>query len=153
MVLTNTLEGDVVTSYAIPSTIPTILDTGTAAIRLPMAYFNDLISYFNAEPDSTGQVWQVSCSLASQDGGLWFGFGGTSSAPAKLIGVPFQQLIWPTETSGVCALAILPDDSNLFNLGDPFLRAAYLVYDYDAATISLAQANFDDSCTDCVIAF
>lgn len=115
---------------------PVALDTGYTTVVVPTEIFNELYSFFDVSTTAAGD-YLVSCDLA--DGYLTFGFG---TSPAVNIQVPFYELAVPTTEAGTCLFGLMPQDGNVISFGDPFLRSAYVSYDYDAMTISLAQANW-----------
>jgi Eukaryotic aspartyl protease len=86
--------------------------------------------------DAVGATYSVNsslyvlpdCSKRSAKGALNFFFSGVK------ISVPYDQLIVTTTLDSgaeVCILGVMPAISNymVFTLGDPFLRAAYVVFD------------------------
>ncbi|KAJ9604867.1 hypothetical protein H2200_010982 [Cladophialophora chaetospira] len=115
---------------------PVALDTGYTTIVVPTELFNELYSYFGVSTSTAGD-YLVPCDVP--DGYLSFGFG---AGPAVTINVPFYELAVPTTEAGTCLFGLLPQEGNVISFGDPFLRSAYVTYDYDAMTISLAQANW-----------
>jgi hypothetical protein len=98
----------------------------------------------------------LDCSLASTSGGLSFTFSAASGSVT--ITVPYAELILDLPEldlpAGQCILGVWgePDDSynGNFLLGDTFLRSAYVVYNFDDMTISLAQAKWGSDCNDCI---
>ncbi|KIY03182.1 uncharacterized protein Z520_01649 [Fonsecaea multimorphosa CBS 102226] len=119
---------------------PVAMDTGYTTSVLPTELFNELATYFNVYTDSEGTYLVPNCQMPS--GSFTFGFGtGSGSAPAVTIQVPFSELAVPEPSgSGECLFGFLPQDQSVISFGDTFLRSAYLYYDFDGSTISLAQA-------------
>jgi hypothetical protein len=132
-----------------------LLDSGTSKTYLPATQFDALANATFAQPwslqDAVGSSgYAVSCELAKQSGGLAFAFSGPHGHVT--IQVPWKEVVYPDSVlkSGWCVLAIGPaDDPKECLFGDSFLRSAYVLYNYDAMTISLAQASYNNSCSDC----
>lgn len=127
---------------------PVVLDTGYTLTVLPVDLFNAFVQYFGAYQADKG-VWGVNCNLGS--GHINFGFGN-----AVTIAVPFSEIALPAQSfggnAGACLFGFQPSlntDGGVISFGDTFLRSAYVVYNYDTLTISLAQASYDTSCTNC----
>ncbi|OAP65445.1 hypothetical protein AYL99_01417 [Fonsecaea erecta] len=114
---------------------PVALDTGYTTSVLPVELFNELATYFNVYTDDAGN-YLVPCQMPS--GSFTFGFG---DGPAVSIQVPYSELAVPEPSgSGACLFGFLPQDQSVISFGDTFLRSAYVYYDFDSSTISLAQA-------------
>ncbi|EXJ72475.1 uncharacterized protein A1O5_04980 [Cladophialophora psammophila CBS 110553] len=142
-------------AYELPNTqhYTVLLDTGTFLTRLPATQFATLATALEAELiDSDTNLYAVSCKLADLDGGLAFAFSGPNGDVT--IAVPWKEVvIFESDLpDGVCLLGFIPeqDDLGFYIIGDSTLRSAYLLYNYDAGTVSLAQASYDTSCSDCV---
>lgn len=121
-------------------TIPGIIyhiDTGSETLHLPGDLYNELVRTFGI----TDQVFK--CSHKVQ-GHMIFKFGEAT------INVPLSDMTRPRVIDGVeivneqgeplCILAVTPRDDE-FVLGGAFLRAAYIVYDWDKQVVGLAQAK------------
>ncbi|KAI0868296.1 aspartic peptidase domain-containing protein [Hypoxylon argillaceum] len=136
--------------------IPVILDSGTTLTYLPPRVARRIYQAYNAVDDSTntGLVY-VSCELLSseKDTTLDFQFGGTNG---PLIRIPIDEIVLdnvkgyisigldvPTlPFDDICSFGIQPL-SDIYLLGDTFLRSAYVVYDLSNKKIALAQANLN----------
>ncbi|OAG36152.1 hypothetical protein AYO21_09692 [Fonsecaea monophora] len=117
---------------------PVALDTGYTTSVLPVDLFNELATYFSVYTDSNGN-YLVPCEMPS--GFFSFGFGGEGYTPAVAIQVPFSELAVPVPgESGTCLFGFLPQAQSVISFGDTFMRSAYVYYDFDDSTISLAQA-------------
>jgi hypothetical protein len=95
------------------------LDSGGTLSRLPTPLFNAILADFpsaTADPSNNG-IYEVPCSVVSQDGTMDFGFGNT------VIHVPFHEFIWEADTN-LCVLGVVAEDVAPV-LGDSFLRAAF----------------------------
>ncbi|KIW89425.1 uncharacterized protein Z519_10279 [Cladophialophora bantiana CBS 173.52] len=114
---------------------PVAMDTGYTTTVLPVELFNALATAFNVYADNSGN-YLVDCDMPS--GYFTFGFG---SDPYVSIDVPFSELAVPVPgEAGTCLFGFLPQEQSVISFGDTFMRSAYLYYDFDDMTISLAQA-------------
>lgn len=124
------------------------LDTGFSFTTLPDDILEEFASVFGGTVRSDGSVLfenNPSCTLGQ--GSVNFGLGGG----AVTISVPFSELAIK-DSDGYCWLGFQKaGDDTVLSLGDTFLRSAYVVYNYDAMTISVAQARYDSTCTNCII--
>lgn len=133
----------------LPDTLPvsTTLDSGTPLQNIPTSIYNQVASFLKVTYDQDGDPI-IDCGVADLDGGLAYGFDGPHGSVE--IGVPFAALTIPNGND--CVLGLFPTpDGDIPTLGDTFMRSAYILYNYDANTISLAQAEYDNSCTDCAV--
>ncbi|KAJ8129129.1 hypothetical protein O1611_g4504 [Lasiodiplodia mahajangana] len=136
--------------------IPVILDSGTTLTYLPPRVARRIFETFNAVDDTTGTgLVYASCDLLSseKDTTVEFRFGGSNG---PLIRIPIDEIVLdnvkgyisigldvPTlPFDDVCSFGIQPL-SNIYLLGDTFLRSAYVVYDLSNNKIALAQANLN----------
>lgn len=117
---------------------PSTLDTGYTTIVVPTDMFNSLATFFGVIVLSDGTC-TVPCKMP--DGHLTFGFG---KGPAVTIKVPFYELAIPMDDDR-CLFGLSVQDDDVMSFGDPFLRTAYTVYNFDKMTISLAQAVWVDN--------
>lgn len=119
------------TSTALPQSA--LLDSGTAAIRVPASIYSPVATYFNVNiSDNT-----IDCDVANLEGSVDFAFDGVS------ISVPFSEVAFPADSSGICNFVFLEvADGDDVILGDPFLRSAYVYYDLDNYVCGLAQTVF-----------
>jgi len=128
-----------------------VLDSGTTLTVIPPDMWTILANYFNAVDDpSYGPV--VSCGIATVDGSLDFGFGGSGGTT---ISVAFSELAIPlydnqghhltfADGSDACQFGLSPATSGEpILLGDTFLRSAYVVYDLDSQEIGIAPTVFE----------
>ncbi|PHH63393.1 hypothetical protein CDD81_5994 [Ophiocordyceps australis] len=111
-----------------------LLDSGYTVSALPKVLFNKLKDTFPqvTKPPQGSDLWRVPCSVGDSKGHVDFKFGKT------VINVPFRDFIWKQPDDGTCVLGAIPDDEFPV-LGDTFLRAAYVVYDWDNRNIHLAN--------------
>ena len=137
--------------------IPVLLDSGTSDNRLPNGIINDIYTAVNSSSaanlqyfDTKGPVGTViacNCALANSTQTIMFNFSGA------VISVPMTSLVLQIDPNfrssfnipdKTCQFGITPMQPNnpVVILGDPFLRAAYVVYDLDNKQISLAQAVY-----------
>lgn len=119
-----------------------ILDSGTNAILTPVGIASQICD--DAGGFQTTQLGTtfcvVSCNVKGMSGGLDVDFDG------KTIRVSFDDLLMEVDVLGktYCLLAVadtvVATDPPTYILGDPFLRAAYAVFDWDNQQVHLAQA-------------
>jgi yapsin 1 len=121
----------------------TLLDSGTTLGRIPQDVLEVMQSLFSLTYDSQGEVWLGLCSITTDDIRLVFGFG---AGPDVVIAVPASEIMRPylSDSTGTNCLFGFQDGGidAPFILGDTFLTSAYVYYDFDASTISLAQASW-----------
>lgn len=120
--------------------IPVLLDSGSSLSYLPNSYAQAIYTIFGAQYSSTAQAAVVSCNMANNNANVVFNFSGVQ------ITVPMNELVILAGYQrgvAVCILGIVQADSSTAVLGDTFLRSAYVVYNLDGNTISLAQTNFN----------
>jgi len=117
-----------------------LLDSGSTLSHVPQDVLNLLVSLFDVTQTANSDGLYVGpCANANEDISIEFGFGNGAAS----ISVPASQMFRPYDTAGeVCALGFNATTSLPYILGDTFLTSAYLVYDFDAYTISMAQAKW-----------
>ncbi|KAL3957372.1 hypothetical protein ACCO45_007950 [Purpureocillium lilacinum] len=104
-------DGTNVTVFDKPNSQPVLLDSGYT---------------------SGSDLYQVPCDIGKSKGHVNFKFGET------LINVPYNDFIWQQPQNNLCVLGVTTD-GGFPVLGDTFLRAAYVVYDWDNRNIHLAN--------------
>lgn len=126
------------------------LDTGTPVTRLPASQVEAIAQTLGAvqDPNSPVGAYDVSCDYAGLSGGWTFTFSGPSGQ--LTIAVPWSEFILSAEQGCQLGIIPLPDGEGQYVAGDNLLRSIYLVYNYPAGYISMAQASADDSCTNCM---
>lgn len=148
-----TLGGETYTVPQDPYNPTVVLDTGTPVTRLPTDQVAAIANTLGGKLDTSGSVpiYSLPCPQ-SLDSDFWsFTFSGSSGTVS--IDVPWSEIIFTTNTAGVCELGLIPEAENIgdYTLGDNILRSMYLIYNYPASYLSIAQASADDSCSDCVL--
>ncbi|KAJ5610219.1 hypothetical protein N7510_006938 [Penicillium lagena] len=138
---------------------PAVLDSGAQSIFLPQGLYEQVASLVNViSTQDQGDL--VECeAMQSYEATLEFGIGGSGG---PVISVPFSELAvplldaygYPTtfkngNTACVFGMTPVPDDAPI-SLGDPFLRAAYVVYDLDRRQIALAPTVFNSEISNIV---
>ena len=126
------------------------LDSGTPTQNLPDSLFLQMLEILKGDPET----WAIDCGIANAPGGFTYGFDGVD------IFVPFSELVLPPEgANDPCSLGVVPlgyfngtEQDTTSVLGDTFMRSAYILFNYDAMTISLAQAVYGSSCQNCEVA-
>ncbi|KAE9362945.1 aspartic proteinase precursor [Stipitochalara longipes BDJ] len=133
------------------------LISGDSLTYLPNALAQAIFQEVGAHFDPVSGNAFIPCTQASVPGTLNFTFSSVT------ISVPMTELVLNTldndggipETIGgegvqACVFGIAPALGTPFQLGDTFLRSAYVVFDIENNEVSLAQTNFDASGTDVV---
>lgn len=122
------------------------LDSGASLSYLPDEIADAIYDYTGAVYDNTVGAALLDCD--SQDTSNTIDFRFSDSATIR---VPMSEMVIPyAQFAGrlVCTLGILPaiaaDRREYLILGDTFLRSAYVVYDMEEHTISMAQTVFGD---------
>ena len=130
------------------------IDSGTSEIDLPGQIYDRVVPYLPGNTNRGNAV--VLCKDADIDATLTFTLTGTNGKSVD-ISVPFSQFVVPVYQGGynsttaqtqdgeaVCAVAISRGSEKNYNLfGDPLFRSAYIYFNLDQKTISLAQASYD----------
>jgi hypothetical protein len=100
-------------------------------------------SIFSLTYNSQAGVWLGLCSIATGNAQLEFGFG---AGPDVTITVAASEIMRPflgDNTGTYCLFGFQNGGTDTpLILGDTFLTSTYAYYDFDAYTISLAQANW-----------
>ncbi|OAQ85755.1 peptidase A1 [Purpureocillium lilacinum] len=127
-------DGTNVTVFDKPNSQPVLLDSGYTVSALPKEIFNEILKAFPeaTPPQSGSDLYQVPCDIGKSKGHVNFKFGET------LINVPYNDFIWQQPQNNLCVLGVTTD-GGFPVLGDTFLRAAYVVYDWDNRNIHLAN--------------
>lgn len=117
---------------------PALLDSGTTLTYFPKSLLERVASLLSASYESSFGMYRLSCNFNTDNAYIVFNFSGVR------IRVPLSELI--VTSRSYCFLGIMPQASSNRGtsyavLGGNFLRSAYVVYDLDDYTISLAQAN------------
>ncbi|KAI5968613.1 hypothetical protein KGF57_000102 [Candida theae] len=113
-----------------------LLDSGTTLTYLPPAVVRELAQQAGAQLRPAGLgglLYFIDCN-ANTSGSTTFNFANGAN-----ITVPNSEYIFPNN-DGTCLWGI--QESNDIILGDNFLRHAYLLYNLDAKTISIAQVKY-----------
>ncbi|CAI6089444.1 unnamed protein product [Clonostachys chloroleuca] len=119
--------------YDISNQTNVLLDTGYTMSKLNQKLAEQIYTDIGAKLDESLGYYVVDCSVRDVDGGLDFKFGN------KTITVPFYEFIFTAE--GICAAGLEPvEDGQQQVLGLSFLRAAYVVFDWDNENAHLAQS-------------
>ncbi|KAI5955868.1 SAP8 [Candida jiufengensis] len=112
-----------------------LLDSGTTLTYLSQDVAaniaNQAGAYWQTFSDGSG-VYLISCS-ASTSGSAVFNFDNGAK-----ITVPLSEFIF--QSGSQCVFGVQPSNTNI--LGDNFLRHAYLLYNLDANTVSIAQVKY-----------
>ncbi|KAH7318373.1 aspartic peptidase domain-containing protein [Stachybotrys elegans] len=126
-------DGTDVSIFHAPGQQPVLLDSGYTLSALPEHLFEAMVAAVpSAKPIAGSHLYAVDCSIAELPGTVDFWFGETA------IRVPYGDFIWRQPDPDFCVLGVYRDDEFPV-LGDTFLRAAYVVYDWDNRNILLAN--------------
>lgn len=122
---------------------PALLDSGTTLTYLPSDLLKRVTSLFSAKYSSSYGYYQLSCDFNTDNAHIVFNFSGVK------IKVPVSEFVI-TAGRNQCFLGVMEQSSQVAGtdyavLGGNFLRSAYVVYDLDDFTISMAQANYSDN--------
>ncbi|KAJ4854638.1 eukaryotic aspartyl protease domain-containing protein [Trichoderma breve] len=110
---------------------PVLLDSGATLSSLPGPIVNELLKGFPSA-QARGLLYQVDCPVPGSNGSVNFKFGNV------IIKVPLEDFILQVDERS-CALGVQQNDE-MPVLGDTFLRAAYVVYDWDNRNVHLANS-------------
>ncbi|KAF4982963.1 hypothetical protein FZEAL_1533 [Fusarium zealandicum] len=125
--------GKKTTIFSSPQKQAVLLDSGYTLSTLPGPLVEAIVADFpTAEPIENSPLYAVDCSVRDLDDTVDFAFGET------VIKVPYKDFVWKRESDQACRLGVFQDD-NFPVLGDSFLRAAYVVYDWDNRNIFVAN--------------
>ncbi|KAL7782899.1 acid protease [Trichoderma afarasin] len=127
----NTENGTEVTAFDKVDGQPVLLDSGATLSSLPGPIVNELLKGFPSA-QARGPLYQVDCPVPGSNGSVNFKFGNA------IIKVQLADFILQVDESS-CALGVQQNDE-MPVLGDTFLRAAYVVYDWDNRNIHLANS-------------
>lgn len=127
----STENGTEVTAFDKVNGQAVLLDSGATLSSLPGPIVNELLKGFPSA-QARGPLYQVDCPVPGSNGSVNFKFGNA------IIKVPLEDFILQVDESS-CALGVQRNDE-MPVLGDTFLRAAYVVYDWDNRNIHLANS-------------
>ncbi|KAI5970423.1 SAP8 [Candida margitis] len=116
-----------------------LLDSGTTLTFFPSDFAAELANQVGAELRQVGEgktLYFIDCNTDTS-GSTTFSFGNGAS-----ISVPNSEYVYPNG-DGTCIWGIQASRDTI--LGDNFLRHAYLLYNLDANTISIAQVKYTSS--------
>ncbi|KAK1753950.1 aspartic peptidase domain-containing protein [Echria macrotheca] len=136
----NQPDGTVVPVYTAPtgsSGQAFLLGSGSTLCALPTAIFNPLVAAFpSATYVASADLYVVDCADPGDGGSIDFTFGD-----GNVINVRYYDFIWRDDDNAVCILGAHEETTGLPVLGDTFLRAAYVVFDWDNRNIHMAQSD------------
>lgn len=118
---------------------PALLDSGTTLLYAPTKIYEALGSKYGNYNGIYGG-YTTSCDTTDPD--FKFGFQD------KTITVPFKNFLYSlkkdgsTQNPNLCLFGFQDAGTDMYILGDNFLRSAYVYYDLDDAKVGLAQAVY-----------
>ncbi|KAI8078150.1 aspartic peptidase domain-containing protein [Gilbertella persicaria] len=132
-----------------------ILDTGTTLTYLPNSMaktiIENVVGSSGYTTDTSSGAYIISCSASSSTKQVVLKMKASSSATEPVtLAVPISELIIPLDTDSVstasyCVFGIAPTSgtvgSNLYLVGDSFLRSVYMVFDMVNDRIGIASAT------------
>ncbi|RCK57714.1 Candidapepsin [Candida viswanathii] len=118
------------------ASVGVMLDSGTTYSFLEQGVADQLANVAGATWDENMKFYRLSSCDVSGDAVFSFDKG-------VKITVPLSELVIRNVDGQHCYFGVGRDGSNI--LGDNFLRRAYVVYDLDDRTISLAQVKYTDA--------
>ncbi|KAK8013633.1 Elongation factor G- mitochondrial [Apiospora marii] len=143
--------------------LPVVLDSGSTFTSLPTELAKLAWTEAGAVFDTTYAF--IPCSMSNSKGSFEFGFAGPNGPKIK---VPMSEMVHKIQDRGdytfqagrykgqpMCWFGIQnSSSSDLFVLGDSFLRSAYVVYDLENNQIGMANTAANASETDSsIVAF
>lgn len=117
-------------------TVTTLLDTGSTLSYLPSSVLDSVTESMNLTYSSYYGAYYINCKAKGWS--VNFQFGSTE------IKVPIEELVWEVPSVDSCFFGIFENSDSTATLGDNFIRQAYVVYDLEDKTISLAEVNHSD---------
>lgn len=129
-------------SFASNLAVPVLLDSGSSLTYLPDNYAQSIFTAYNAQYNEQQGAATVSCNLQTSTDTIDYSFSDAT------ISVALSEIVLVGSVNrGVpsCILGIAPAGNSVSVLGDTFLRSAYVVYDLQGNTISLAQTDFNST--------
>ena len=136
--------------------ITAILDSGAAALSVPSAVYSAIygaLPVFDATDPESGQSTTVMyCSYASSATSFTAMLSDDTGTSVDIT-IPLSEVLTPLYKGGhnsttpytingkpICNFGLSPsDESDGITVGDPLLRSAYVFYNLDQKTISIAQ--------------
>lgn len=121
-----------------------VLDSGTSVLLVPEGLTSQICADLNGtEPEGgwDGSYCLVDCGVRQQNGSLSIGIEGKTSA----IRIEWKNLLSESVQDGVsyCFLDVadstVATDPPTYILGAPFLRASYLVFEWDKQKVHMAE--------------
>lgn len=122
---------------------PALLDSGTTMIYAPYQVTNAIGRKYGRYNRAAGG-YVTSCSNINNDP-LKFKFGNAE------VTVPYEDILYklskdsPIFTDDDCLIGIVNSGTNMFILGDSFLRSAYVLYDLESEKLGVAQAIYTNA--------
>ncbi|KAL6452723.1 SAPT1 Candidapepsin [Candida maltosa Xu316] len=116
----------------VTTSVDPVLDSGTTITYFSQDIADKLATFVNGQWNDDYQAYISDCDVS---GDVVFNL-----AKGLKITVPLSELIINESEAGICLFGVSRNPATI--LGDNFLRRAYLVYDLDGRTISIAQVKY-----------
>ncbi|SPO05241.1 uncharacterized protein DNG_07928 [Cephalotrichum gorgonifer] len=129
-------DGQSITVFEAPSGNGQVVlvDSGYTMSALPKPIFQKLVAAFPEAEVTPDGFHSVDCLDEGEGGFVSFTFGDLT------INVPYHDFVWHVPgNDDLCFIGAYEDEFPV--LGDTFLRAAYVVYDFDHRTVHMAQSD------------
>ncbi|MCJ1400411.1 hypothetical protein MMC11_003616 [Xylographa trunciseda] len=134
--------------------VPAVLDSGASVISLTPDIVKSIVAGLGI---STENGYTLPCYFGDEQADFTFGF---NNDPKATINVPLSALLNPIMVSGapqtdqngdaMCKFAVDAAASGFVNLGDSFMRSAYVVFDLENHIVGLAQARLNSTTSNIV---
>lgn len=113
---------------------PALIDTGTSLIAAPLQPFITLLRYLKEKTGHLytclgGSLYCVPCAGIDKDEELTFDFGQGK------VGIKYSDIFM--DFGDICGLMMSPIQSNIWILGDVFIRNFYVVFKYEESKVEL----------------
>ena len=127
-----------VTTNFTQSSINVVADSGTTALYLPDALYNQINKFLGATYDPTVGYPVQEYSTLKNGSTIDFTFGST------IIHIPLSQLLYPLNNTYAAIFIGSSQGVGINILGVPLFRNAYVVFDYSHNQVSLAPVVYSD---------
>ena len=126
-----------------PEGLPTVLDTGNAYWFIPSPIFDIVFAQLGSpsQKSANQEYYLIDCKYRKREHAK--GHVSVEFGTAGNINVPIHSLVTDFG-NGQCGSYIGNGTDDGSNLGCPFLRSAYIIFDQETFTMTLSQARYTD---------